>query len=396
MKRNGDVMRADRLKQVMQEIDSTFDEKNLRMAKFSRFVTEAAQRGLLHVTKLENGQLEVDLPRSSAEAAPPSAAATVAAPVQAAAGTLTAGEREAPPRDRGRRGRRDGGREVRGAPTGEAVAASLAPAAPAAPGAPAPVADDGRPAATSAAATSLPSGPTGAAATALPSGAQTGERLTRVEAFDLLRRAVEELNPAAGRAVPASQVRVKARALLGRDSETLSERHFARILQDAHDADVIDLRRRGDDFDVARVVSTASVADQLKSVAAAASSAGGAPPATPASRLTTRSGRTAFGKKRGEAPPDILSIGVVEFGASRSARPSTTTAAHTAADPSPAAGVKEPSDGKKRARSPRKKVAPRARAAASSTDAQSAPRKPARKRSAKPRPAAGTVSPPVD
>ncbi len=42
MKRNGDVMRADRLKQVMQEIDNSFDEKNLGMAKFSRFVTEAA------------------------------------------------------------------------------------------------------------------------------------------------------------------------------------------------------------------------------------------------------------------------------------------------------------------------------------------------------------------
>ena len=47
MKRNGDVMRSDRLKQVMQEIDSTFDEKNLGMSKFSRFCQEAAQRGLL-------------------------------------------------------------------------------------------------------------------------------------------------------------------------------------------------------------------------------------------------------------------------------------------------------------------------------------------------------------
>ena len=59
MRRNGDVMRSDRLKQVMQEIDSSFDEKNLGMAKFSRFVNEAAQRGLVRVTRLENGQLEV-------------------------------------------------------------------------------------------------------------------------------------------------------------------------------------------------------------------------------------------------------------------------------------------------------------------------------------------------
>src|SRR5512140_2800206 len=37
MVKNGDVMRSDRLKQVMQEIDPTFDEKNLGMSKFSRF-----------------------------------------------------------------------------------------------------------------------------------------------------------------------------------------------------------------------------------------------------------------------------------------------------------------------------------------------------------------------
>src|SRR5579872_5636881 len=69
MKRNGDVMRADRLKQVMQDIDNSFDEKNLGMAKFSRFVTEAAQRGLLTLTKLENGQMEVDIVGGGAAAA---------------------------------------------------------------------------------------------------------------------------------------------------------------------------------------------------------------------------------------------------------------------------------------------------------------------------------------
>src|SRR5438270_13069658 len=65
MKRNNDVMRSDRLKQVMQDIDSTFDEKNLGISKFSRFCQEAAQRGLLSVSKLDNGQLEVDLPDAS-------------------------------------------------------------------------------------------------------------------------------------------------------------------------------------------------------------------------------------------------------------------------------------------------------------------------------------------
>src|SRR5437870_3209220 len=68
MKKNGDVMRSDRLKQVMQEIDASFDEKDLGIAKFSRFCQEAAQRGLLSLTKLENGQLEVDLPAGRASA----------------------------------------------------------------------------------------------------------------------------------------------------------------------------------------------------------------------------------------------------------------------------------------------------------------------------------------
>src|ERR1051325_10465222 len=62
MKKNGDVMRSDRLKQVMQEIDASFDEKDLGMSKFSRFVQEASNKGLVAVQKLENGQLEIDLP----------------------------------------------------------------------------------------------------------------------------------------------------------------------------------------------------------------------------------------------------------------------------------------------------------------------------------------------
>jgi hypothetical protein len=43
-KRN-DVMRSDRLKQVMLEIDPGFEEKSFGFSKFSRFLTEAAQKG---------------------------------------------------------------------------------------------------------------------------------------------------------------------------------------------------------------------------------------------------------------------------------------------------------------------------------------------------------------
>src|SRR5437764_8379193 len=114
MKRNGDVMRADRLKQVMQQIDNSFDEKKLGMSKFSRFVSEAAHRGLLTLTKLENGQFEVGPPGAGAgtparEAAPEAQAARPPRP-QAEEGE--AGDRPRRSR-RGGRGR-DRDRDNRG------------------------------------------------------------------------------------------------------------------------------------------------------------------------------------------------------------------------------------------------------------------------------------------
>src|SRR5262249_55402644 len=94
-------------KQVMQEIDSTFDEKNLGIAKFSRFCQEAAQRGLLSVTKLDNGQLEVDLPLAEATGETPIARAEAPATevtAQAPSGEERGGRR-------GRRGRGGRGRD---------------------------------------------------------------------------------------------------------------------------------------------------------------------------------------------------------------------------------------------------------------------------------------------
>jgi uncharacterized protein (TIGR00288 family) len=61
MKREDDVMRSDRLKQVMQAIDPNFSEKNAGFSRFSRFVMEAGQRGLLLLEKMENGQYAVDV-----------------------------------------------------------------------------------------------------------------------------------------------------------------------------------------------------------------------------------------------------------------------------------------------------------------------------------------------
>jgi len=55
----GDVMRSDRLKQVMRELDPQFDEGKFGFSKFSRFVTEAASRDLLRLKKADNGQYDV-------------------------------------------------------------------------------------------------------------------------------------------------------------------------------------------------------------------------------------------------------------------------------------------------------------------------------------------------
>src|SRR5437868_10919013 len=174
MKRNGDVMRSDRLKQVMQDIDPAFDEKNLGMSKFSRFVQEAHQRGLVSMTKLENGQLEIGLPQDRAAAEPrPSvpelepidldrttAAATDGVVREPSETTEGREERE----ERGRRGRRGRGRG-RGRDREDR---DRAPAASA--DLPAPLALAEEPI---------------VAATAEAIGA-AGERLTRSEAFDLV------------------------------------------------------------------------------------------------------------------------------------------------------------------------------------------------------------------
>jgi uncharacterized protein (TIGR00288 family) len=283
MKKNGDVMRSDRLKQVMQEIDASFDEKDLGMSKFSRFVQEAANKGLLSVSKLENGQLEIDLPAGGA----PTAASTPARSETPAA--AESGQEEGRPR-RSRRGRGGRGREredraPRDQQGGGREAGEPAVAADHAPGAP-------------------------AGGTTVGEIGVGGERLTRQEAFDLVRRTVDAM-ASGDAAVRASAVRARAREILGRDSESLNDRMFIRVLKDAHDNGVIDLRRRGDDFEVAPAAEADSVADQLTKAAAATAPKITAP-STPQPRVGMGPRGAGRGRGRPGAPPaDLLSIGVV-------------------------------------------------------------------------------------
>jgi hypothetical protein len=198
MARDSDVMRSDRLKQVMQQIDPNFDERNAGFNRFSKFVTEAGNRGLIRVNKLENGQFEV-APVAAADAA----AGRVAAPPPSRAPA----RREPAPavaeaEENGRRGRR--GRRGRGRDRTERVVPREEPAPPAVPVA----------------------GP-----------------LTLAESFDLMQRALTELRAP----VPHDQLRARMVALLGREDELLEPARFSRLLRQANDAEVADVRRAGTD-----------------------------------------------------------------------------------------------------------------------------------------------------
>ena len=328
MKRNGDVMRADRLKQVMQEIDPSFDEKDLGMSKFSRFVQEAAHRGVIVLRKLENGQLEVDAVSGAAASAP------LAPPARERGRADAAGREEAEERPGRRRGRgrgrdRDRGAEVERAPRIEGPAAAVDREAEAVPaheerprrgdrGA-----RDGRGRSGREARTGRPDrvahpprgdgGPAHAGErTPREEIGASGERLTRDEAFSLVRRAVASGN---GRPMSAADLRARARELLGRDSTSLAQHLFERILRDAHDAEVIDLRRRGDDLEVGLPMESAARSERLERQeerATAAATLAAALPAPP--RGGGVRGRVTRSGKASGIPPELLLLGAVDHG----------------------------------------------------------------------------------
>ena len=332
MVKNGDVMRSDRLKQVMQDIDPTFDEKNLGKSKFSKFCQEAAEQGLIKVIKLENGQLEVAPTEQSARAgtagtpAPrgPGSQSTHAPShgvPSSGNGEPNGSARDSLREDRGRRGRRGGrgrgrDRDVRDGqlPHGQGRDAQSRE------GPPRDV--QGRDAQREAA--PVRTAEQGTQPEASRSQAPVhplskddnigrgGERLSRDEVFDLVRRAAASMIKGDS-VVAASALRQRAFELLGRDSETLSDRFFNRVLRDAHDSDIIDLRRRGDDFEVALPAPVAPVAEQLNRAAAAHAAASPAPAAAPTLRGMGPRGIPSRGRgARGGPPPELLMVGVVE------------------------------------------------------------------------------------
>jgi uncharacterized protein (TIGR00288 family) len=205
MARNGDVMRSDRLKQVMQQIDPNFDERNAGFNRFSKFVIEAGQKGVVQITKLDNGQYEV-----SPGTVVPIVAPTTAAPSHPRVQSESReGREDAGRRGRGRRGR--GGRD-RGGPregSGQRDRSSHREE--------------------------------------VQRGPVREERaqgvLTLARAFQLMSQALSEFRAPVGH----EALRLRMVAMHGREDPLLDASRFPRLLRQANDAEVADVRKVGDD-----------------------------------------------------------------------------------------------------------------------------------------------------
>jgi len=220
-----DVMRSDRLKQILLQLDPNFDEKALGFPKFNRFLQEAANRGSLSLRKMENGQFEV----APAESMEPVVTAAAALPATA---EPSAGRRE---RGRGRGRDRDRERAEVPAPAMAAIAAVaepvLAPVAVTPPVAPeAPVVKEA-PAIAAEARAEKPE----------PVPAQVTDLRG---AYELLRRVTSDLTKARGAATRDSDVKRRMLEVSpGFDEGRFGFSKFSRFLRQAHDEGVIDLHR---------------------------------------------------------------------------------------------------------------------------------------------------------
>jgi len=293
----------------MQQIDPNFDERNAGFSRFSKFVMEAGQKGLVQVTKLENGQFEVAPvrgreaapardatraptgrpPREGREAReareprePRTSEARPAEPRSGDAARPAEGREEGRGRNRGRgRGRGRGDRD-RGAGDGAAPAA--------------------------------------AATETRPEGA-----LTLARAFQLMAQSLSEL----GGAVGHEQLRARMVALHGRDDALLDPTRFARLLRQANDAVVADVRKVGDDeYEIAlhrrgggaqKSAAPAAAAPAAPAVDGAAPVTEAAAPAASAGPATDAGQRQGLRFRRGSRGPmragDVPLVGVVRVDA---------------------------------------------------------------------------------
>ncbi|MEX2530214.1 MAG: PIN domain-containing protein [Gemmatimonadota bacterium] len=334
MRKRNDVMRSDRLKQVMLELDPGFEEKSFGFSKFSRFLSEAAKKGILQIRKMENGQYEVMPAAGNGQSAP-------------------SGERSSG-RDRDRkegRGRRDDSRR-----TGSRRS-------------------DGRKSSSPATSDDASSGRQEASTEASPSetAPKKGDAPTSsgelAPAYDLLRRAILDLaEDQEGDSVRDSDVKRRMLALdASFDEGTLGFSKFSRFLRQAHDHEVVDLRKsengqyqvavRDDggatktesaSDDRAAVEEAGAVAKTVDASPSSGTSQSSDAPTKDVGRPATRDSRRLrprlSSRRRGEKdePPPLLEGQVVGTRSSRSSRPSSKAAEKKEAGPAEKSGGATP------------------------------------------------------
>ncbi len=273
MARDRDVMRSDRLKQVMQQLDPNFDEKNAGpgYSRFSRFVLEASHRGLIKLTKLDNGQFEI---------APATPGAPASAPAASAAAAPAEPRGEGRGEGRGRRRGRGRGRGERGDRPEREAGESRPEPAPRAPEA----------------------------------DAKRSEGLTLARAFDLVRLALSELPSPVGH----EALRLRMVALHGRMDPMLEPERFPRLLRQVHDAEVADVRKIGEDeFEVltrgAEPTPAGAPARTPQSESTREPVRASAPATTPADAAARGGIRFRRGSKPPMGRPEIAMVGVVSL-----------------------------------------------------------------------------------
>jgi uncharacterized protein (TIGR00288 family) len=210
MARNGDVMRSDRLKQVMQQIDPNFDERNAGFNRFSKFVIEAGQKGVVLLTKLDNGQYEVAPGPSAKPGAASASPRPHAEPGREEAVPGVRAREDGGRRGRGRRGR--GGRDRSGRDSAQRERMNGSARADA-----------------------------GQRPPAREERVDGG--LTLARAFQLMTQALSEFRSPVGQ----EALRLRMVAMHGREDPLLDAARFPRLLRQANDAEVADVRKVGDD-----------------------------------------------------------------------------------------------------------------------------------------------------
>src|SRR2546428_1321417 len=279
MTAHSDVMRSDRLKQVMQEIDPAFNEKDLGFSRFSKFVIEAAHKGLITLTKLDNGQYEIGLgPGVPGAAAQPAGLATFDRPRERERGEG---------RGRGRRGR--GGRDEREARE-EPVATDEPPALP-------------------------------------PARGERRSAFSLDGAFGLIKQAIGRLG---GESRPVSAQELgEAMAEIKGDEAPVEPAQVQKLLRQAHDRELIDLAKEDDGAYTVKLrdltpspalppAEPAAVTDADEALDPPMPESSAPPSMRPANApvagIPSRSARFRRGSRGPRvAPPEIPKIGVVEM-----------------------------------------------------------------------------------